>query len=66
MIRKTEFKEKSLIFQDLYFNDFCKLLKRNNVNFKILNDGKREDGYTDYDTCAYDHDKIQKYVYSLL
>ena len=64
MIRKTVFKDEILIFQNLYFNDFCKLLKRNNVAFKILNDGKREDGYTDYDTCTYDHDQIQKYVYS--
>ena len=64
MIRKTEFKGKTLIFQDLYFNDFRRLLKRNNVNFKILNDGKREDGYTDYDTCTYNYEQTQKYAYS--
>lgn len=66
MIRKTEFKGKTLIFQDLYFNDFCKLLKKNNATFKILNDGKREDGYTDYDACTYDYDEIQKYAYSFM
>ena len=64
MIRKTVFKDEILIFQNLYFNDFCKLLKRNNVNFKILNDGKREDGYTDYDTCTYNYEQIQKFAYS--
>lgn len=66
MIRKTEFKGKTLIFQDLYFNDFCKLLKKNNATFKILNDGKREDGYTDYDACTYYYDEMQKYAYSFM
>lgn len=64
MVRKAIFKDKILIFQDLYFNDFCKLLKKKNVTFEILNDGKREDGYIDYDACTYDYDEIQKYAYS--